>query len=68
MDMVKNMFGWKGMDEFVENTQKKKVQIYPNGDFENGKGMKYKFIIYLTSCTNLLYIEILIFLCHLSII
>ena len=39
MDVVKHMFGWKGIDEFVENTQKKKVQIYPNGDFDNGRSM-----------------------------
>ena len=39
MDVVKHMFGWKGIDEFVENTQKKKVQIYQNGDYENGRSM-----------------------------
>ena len=36
------LFGWKGKEEFVQNTQKKKVLIHKNGDFENGKGiLKY---------------------------
>ena len=38
------LFGWRGKEEFVENTQKKKVLIHKNGDFENGKGI-YSMIV-----------------------
>ena len=37
MDVVKSMLGWKGKDEFVENNQKKRVLIYRNGKFDDGK-------------------------------
>ena len=39
MDVVKNMLGWKGKDEFIENNQKKRVLIHRNGKFEEGKVM-----------------------------
>jgi hypothetical protein len=43
IDAVKQLIGWKGKDEFVENTQKKKVSIHKNGDFEDGKGSSIEF-------------------------
>jgi hypothetical protein len=36
--MINSYFGWKGKDEFVENTQKKSAIVHRNGEFEQGKG------------------------------